>query len=115
MTQEQLEMLSDHQLYSIGGHSHAHKHLTEYSDDELEEDLSSSKQILAELIQADIKHFSYPYGDFNKNVRKTVTTTGFETAVTTCSRSLEYRRCENRSAIPRIDGGTQFNEWFDDR
>jgi len=114
MTQGQLQKLADHHLFSLGGHSHAHKHLTEYADEELEEDLSESKRIFKERIQVNIKHFSYPYGDFNEDVRKSVTAHGFDTAVKTHPRIVEFRRCENRYAIPRIDGATQFEEWFGD-
>jgi peptidoglycan/xylan/chitin deacetylase (PgdA/CDA1 family) len=112
MTQEQLQTLADHYLFSLGGHSHAHRHLTEYSNRELEEDINTSKGILEELIQTDIKHFSYPYGDCNAKVRETIISQGFETAVTTRPRPIEYRECQNRFVIPRIDGVTQFEEWF---
>jgi peptidoglycan/xylan/chitin deacetylase (PgdA/CDA1 family) len=112
MTQEQLQYLDSHPLISLGAHSHNHTLLTEHSKGSLTRDIQMCKQTLDEIITSNVVHFSYPYGDFNSDVAEIVESNGFKTASTTSPRIIKYKKCENKFTIPRIDGATQFDEWF---
>jgi peptidoglycan/xylan/chitin deacetylase (PgdA/CDA1 family) len=112
LTRKQLQKLNAHPLISIGSHSHAHTLLTEHSNINLKEDIRLSKQKLKNIISSEVNHFSYPFGNFNTSVKKAVASEGFSTAVTTRPRHIKYRQCENQYLIPRIDGATQFKEYF---
>jgi len=67
----------------IGAHSCTHPHLTQIPLAQAREEIFSSRRKLEDVFGIPIRHFCYPYGDWNPAVRDLVAGAGYETAVTT--------------------------------
>ncbi len=66
---------------SIGSHSYAHQHLTRLSTVELRDDIEKSISDIEENLGFKPKFFSYPYGEYNQQVKEEVMNFGFEAIV----------------------------------
>ena len=69
--------------HEIGAHTCTHPHLTRLPPAQAREEIFTSRQKLEELFGRPVRHFCYPYGDWNPAVRDLVAEAGYETAVTT--------------------------------
>ncbi len=69
--------------HEIGSHTLTHPFLTKISLKEAREEISASKKKLEDIFGVAIRHFCYPYGDWNPAVRDLVKEAGYETACTT--------------------------------
>jgi peptidoglycan/xylan/chitin deacetylase (PgdA/CDA1 family) len=72
--------------HEIGSHSHSHPRLKDLDEKQLNDELLSSKEILEDLIQTEIRFFSYPYGDINSfdpSVKEKLCELGYTCALTT--------------------------------
>jgi peptidoglycan/xylan/chitin deacetylase (PgdA/CDA1 family) len=69
--------------HEIGAHTLTHPHLTQIPLVEARREIMESKLRLEDLFGVCVKHFAYPYGDYNPAVRDLVAEAGFLTAVTT--------------------------------
>jgi peptidoglycan/xylan/chitin deacetylase (PgdA/CDA1 family) len=67
--------------WELGSHSVSHPHLTSLSSEDLEREVSESRQILQQRFGMEVRTFSYPYGDFTTHIRQVVQKAGFCTAV----------------------------------
>jgi peptidoglycan/xylan/chitin deacetylase (PgdA/CDA1 family) len=52
----------------IGSHGHTHVHLASLPDEQLSAELTHSKSVLEDLIQAPVEHLSFPGGSYNARV-----------------------------------------------
>ena len=71
MNWNQLIELDKKNLFTVGGHSLNHSILSALSDDELNEEISKSLEILENKLNHQIEHYSYPEGQeihYNQNV-----------------------------------------------
>jgi len=68
--------------HEIGAHSLTHPYLTRISLREVKEQVFSCKKKLEDRFGVPVKHFCYPYGDWNPAVRDLVMRAGYETACT---------------------------------
>lgn len=68
--------------HEIGAHSLTHPYLTRISLREAREQIFSCKKKLEDRFGVPIKHFCYPYGDWNPAVRDLVREAGYESACT---------------------------------
>jgi peptidoglycan/xylan/chitin deacetylase (PgdA/CDA1 family) len=89
--------------HEIGAHSLSHPYLTRISLREAREQIFSCKRKLEDRFSVAIKHFCYPYGDWNPAVRDLVMSAGYETACTidfgvntTATPAFELRRITAR-------------------
>lgn len=71
------------QGHEIGSHTNTHPHLHTLSTAECEQELRGSKQHLEKLLNINIQHFCYPYGDYNAETVRLVRAAGYQSAVTT--------------------------------
>ena len=62
LTSEELKILDNNSLITIGSHTHNHLNLKILSDNELIFEVEKSLEILEDLLNHKIKHLSYPYG-----------------------------------------------------
>jgi peptidoglycan/xylan/chitin deacetylase (PgdA/CDA1 family) len=69
--------------HQIGSHTCTHPWLTRIPLAQAREEISASKKKLEDLFGIPIKHFCYPYGDWNPAVRNLVAAAGYQTACTT--------------------------------
>jgi peptidoglycan/xylan/chitin deacetylase (PgdA/CDA1 family) len=69
--------------HEIGSHSLTHPFLTRISLPQAAEEISASKKRLEDRFGLPVRHFCYPYGDWNCAVRDEVMAAGYETACTT--------------------------------
>jgi len=69
--------------HEIGSHSLTHSRLTRLTLRDAEEEITSSKKRLEDAFGLPIKHFCYPYGDWNEAIRGLVIEAGYLTACTT--------------------------------
>jgi peptidoglycan/xylan/chitin deacetylase (PgdA/CDA1 family) len=69
--------------HEIGSHTLSHPHLTRLAAPAAREEIRASKHQLEDRFGRAIKHFCYPYGDWNESVRDLVQEAGYETACTT--------------------------------
>jgi peptidoglycan/xylan/chitin deacetylase (PgdA/CDA1 family) len=68
--------------FEIGAHTLTHPHLSAIPIAEAKNEIVGSKKKLEDLFGVDVKHFAYPYGDYNDAVVELVREAGFETACT---------------------------------
>jgi peptidoglycan/xylan/chitin deacetylase (PgdA/CDA1 family) len=90
----------------FGSHSHAHKDLVDLTEAECETDLRSSRELLEDVLQKEVRMLAYPRGLHNERVHRAAEKAGFTYAFGT-SKPTEER---GPLAIPRIgvypDNGT---------
>jgi peptidoglycan/xylan/chitin deacetylase (PgdA/CDA1 family) len=68
--------------HEIGAHTLTHPRLTEIPLSRAREEIHSSKKKLEDLFGIPVKHFAYPYGDYNQQIVGIVQEAGFHTACT---------------------------------
>ena len=69
--------------HQIGAHTLKHPFLTRVSAREAREEIFASGKKLEDLFNVPVRHFCYPYGDWNEPVRDLVREAGYATACTT--------------------------------
>jgi peptidoglycan/xylan/chitin deacetylase (PgdA/CDA1 family) len=69
--------------HEIGSHTLTHPLLPRLSPAAAREEISSSKKKLEDIFGLPIRHFCYPYGDWNEAIREWVVEAGYSTACTT--------------------------------
>jgi len=62
MSWEQVKKLHEHQIFTVGGHSHHHVNLAFLNDDDLDFEIRTSLQLLKKEADIDAKYYSYPEG-----------------------------------------------------
>jgi peptidoglycan/xylan/chitin deacetylase (PgdA/CDA1 family) len=67
----------------IGSHTLTHPFLTRASRERAREEIAASRKKLEDRFGVPVRHFCYPYGDWNAAVRDEVMAAGYETACTT--------------------------------
>ena len=68
--------------FEIGAHTLTHPQLSAIPIAEAKKEIAGSKKKLEDLFGVAVKHFVYPYGDYNDAVVELVREAGFETACT---------------------------------
>lgn len=68
--------------HQIGSHTLTHPHLTRLPLAQARDEIVASKKRLEDLFGLPIRHFCYPYGDWNARVRDLVAEAGYATACT---------------------------------
>jgi peptidoglycan/xylan/chitin deacetylase (PgdA/CDA1 family) len=69
--------------HDIGAHTLTHPHLTQIPLENAREEIFSSKKKLEDLFGRPIRHFCYPYGEWNESIAELVREAGYATATTT--------------------------------
>jgi peptidoglycan/xylan/chitin deacetylase (PgdA/CDA1 family)/glycosyltransferase involved in cell wall biosynthesis len=71
--------------HEIGAHTCTHPFLTRIPLAQAREEITASRKKLEDLFGVPVRHFCYPYGDWNPAVRDVVAEAGYETAVITAA------------------------------
>lgn len=69
--------------HEIGAHTLTHPFLTRISFREAREEVFACRKKLEDRFGVTVRHFSYPYGDWNEAIRELVREAGYTTACTT--------------------------------
>ena len=80
MTWQQIKEIQESDLVKIGNHSHSHEYLIDWQDDEIKKDLQTSIKIFKKKLGYSPEIFSYPFGEYSKNLKKIVSDLNFEFA-----------------------------------
>lgn len=67
----------------IGAHSHRHVRLSRLDHEALREEVRTPKQVLEELLGAEVQSFAYPYGDCDRETEQAVQDAGYRFACST--------------------------------
>jgi len=110
VTPDDLRELRNHPLVTIGAHGHAHVPFASLSANEQREQVQQSKSRLERILGQPPRHFSFPYGSFDRSALRAVKDGGFESAVTTHSRRVSPRDWYRPYKIPRIDAANKLTE-----
>ena len=71
--------------HAIGSHTLTHPFLTRLPQAQAREEITASRKKLEDMFGVTVKHFCYPYGDWNEAVHDLVAEAGYRTACTTKS------------------------------
>jgi peptidoglycan/xylan/chitin deacetylase (PgdA/CDA1 family) len=64
-------------LHEIGAHTLTHPHLTQIPEAEAKTEIKHSKLYLEEILNRKITMFSYPYGQYNEDIKRIIKDCGF--------------------------------------
>jgi len=110
LNEQDLKLLNSNPLITIGAHTHNHLSLKNLSKEECTQEIKKSKEILENLLNSKISHFSYPYGtknDASEREFKLAEELGFKSAVTTSVGIISKKNLFN---LPRIHINEKVNE-----
>ncbi|MCA9393796.1 MAG: polysaccharide deacetylase family protein [Candidatus Omnitrophica bacterium] len=68
---------------TIGSHAIAHEYLPGLPADRIAREITESRRILEQRLGIPVRHFSYPVGGFNDEIKQLVRQAGYVSAVTT--------------------------------
>lgn len=88
MTRFELQSVAKSELIEIGAHSVNHPSMTTLAHDELEREVTGSKETLENVLGLRVTSFAFPYGertDFDANSVSAVRRAGFERACINCT------------------------------
>jgi peptidoglycan/xylan/chitin deacetylase (PgdA/CDA1 family) len=87
----------------FGSHTLTHAHLTLCDDARLAAETADSKRLIEDMLGLQVRHFSYPYGEFDERVVDAVREAGYATACTTVKKAV--RPGANPLRLPRLTIG----------
>jgi peptidoglycan/xylan/chitin deacetylase (PgdA/CDA1 family) len=69
--------------FAVESHSSTHPRLTSLDDARLAAEVAGSRSALAEVLGREVRHFAYPFGNYDDRVVAAVAAAGYQSAVTT--------------------------------
>jgi peptidoglycan/xylan/chitin deacetylase (PgdA/CDA1 family) len=99
MTEAQLRQWVEAGM-EVGAHTRTHPRLTTCTAGELAGEVAGSRTDLETLAGVPVRHFCYPYGDYDASVLAAVAAAGFDSAVTT--RRGQPRADTDLLQLPRV-------------
>lgn len=109
-SKDQLQILANHPLITIGAHTVNHFRLSRLSIDEAWYEIRKSKTLLEEMIGKSVVHFAYPKGDYSIQTIELVKKAGFSTAVTVVPKFVGADR--DAFQIGRVSVDQGMPEWL---
>lgn len=117
MTSSELHDLSKLKCSTIGAHTVNHPRLTILDEQSIFEELSVSKRVIENIIDAEVPVCSFPFGAYNHRVLKVCKRLGFKKTATTSERNAYC--WQNTLKVPRINvenmGIDQFKQTIEKR
>ncbi len=98
------EMVADG--FHFGSHTRTHKRLIDLSEEAAREEIEKSKQDLENLTQRPVRSFSYPYGDFNKEIMEMVKVAGYGAARTVLRGNIHFEEDLIQLRCIKVNGFT---------
>ncbi len=84
----------------IGGHTRNHPYLRQCDDATARDEIHGCKQDLERMLDAEVRHFSYPFGDYGPQHVVMVRETGFKSATTNTGRRATHH--DEAHTLPRL-------------
>ncbi|BAZ09727.1 polysaccharide deacetylase [Calothrix sp. NIES-4071] len=100
LTQSQMLELAQGELIEIGAHTITHPFLATLPSQAQQEEITSSKTLLEEILERRITSFAYPHGNFGSETKTIVQEAGFSCACSTTTGNV--RKNSDRYALPRV-------------
>ncbi len=104
---DQVKMLDRSGLITIAGHTINHRNLVSLSETDQRFEIEVGKEMLEGELGHSVRHFAYPYGQFNATTIKIVQEAGYLTATTTipgvdqpAGSAFTLRRVRNTFQLP---------------
>lgn len=94
----------------FGSHGQSHQIMLFLSPDMINKELVQSKKIIEEKVGKEVKHFSYPNGDYNSITKKLVQDAGYGSAAT-IQRCEENKKGLDLFALKRIGVHNGMSVW----
>ena len=115
LSKEQILEINKNKNISFGSHSISHTNLALESEKNIKFELSESKKYLERLLHKEIIHFSYPNGDYSKNVISILQESGYKSSVTMSDSWVSKN--DNLFEISRVGAGPYgcSHYWLDAR
>jgi peptidoglycan/xylan/chitin deacetylase (PgdA/CDA1 family) len=107
----QIEILNNDNLVTLGAHTHTHANLVTLSQEELKDEILISKRVIEYNIMKQVNHFAYPYGapsNYSTREINFLVENKFESSVTTKFGFLNKKSLNNKHELPRIMLGSDF-------
>ena len=95
------ELSKDH-LVTIGAHTLNHYNLCNLTDNQSYHEISESKRLIESKINSEVKHFSYPLGQYGLREIEYTKKTNFLTATTTKTANVFSNHLDHLFTLPRI-------------
>ncbi len=92
----------------IGSHTKNHINITKIKNENINDEIITSKKVIEELIGCEINSFSYPYGKVNKITADKVSSI-YKYAVTTVKSRFDLSK-HNLNFIPRVHMSNDFSK-----
>lgn len=89
MSAQELKQLSDHPLFTIGGHTTSHRSLSHHPEEVQKKEITDNREYLENLLGTHIDHFAYPSGNFNATTLKLLKKNNFTASFSTNSQPVE--------------------------
>jgi peptidoglycan/xylan/chitin deacetylase (PgdA/CDA1 family) len=105
LTEKQLQILSQHPLVTIGGHTTTHPNLAHASPATARAEMAENRNFLQQLTGSEITHHAYPFGHSGacgEREAEISRSLGFRTAVTTRTGTLFPQHRNHLHALPRV-------------
>jgi peptidoglycan/xylan/chitin deacetylase (PgdA/CDA1 family) len=105
LTEKQLQILSQHPLVTIGGHTMTHPNLAQASAATVRAEMAENRHFLEQLTGSQIIHHAYPFGHSRacgEREAEISRSLGFRTAVTTRTGMLFTEHRNHLHALPRV-------------
>jgi peptidoglycan/xylan/chitin deacetylase (PgdA/CDA1 family) len=105
LTENQLRMLSQHPLVTIGGHTTTHPNLARTTAAKARSEMADNRKFLQEITGQEVAHNAYPFGhagacgDREAEISRSL---GFRTAVTTRAGTIFAEHLNHLHALPRV-------------
>ena len=101
MSSKDLLEISKEELVTIGSHSFNHYIMSNLNLDELNAELKNSKLFLESLLDKEIEHFTFPYGDFNEDCIIELEKVGYKSSSNTIPRNINNFKKVDLFNLPR--------------
>lgn len=105
MSWEQIRILSQHPLCTIGGHTVSHTVLNQLNEEDFHHEIADCIMKLQTMTEKSIQHFAYPYGSTNEIGEREynlISKFGFKTVFLAYGGCITEKNKSNLTHLPRI-------------
>jgi peptidoglycan/xylan/chitin deacetylase (PgdA/CDA1 family) len=102
LNEDELRSLAHHPLVTIGAHTTSHAALPTLEAEEARAEMAENKAFLERLLEREVLHIAYPYGNRSGRKPALAREVGFVSAMTTLTSPVFPEHRDNLHGLPRI-------------